>query len=294
MNREKGIKKSVRKSQHNGILPQPVDKEATERKQMEIELREALIMAMAADRAKAEFIGNMSHELRSPLNSMIGFSDMLQDEFYGPLNEKQKEYVSFISSSSHKLLGLINEIIDFTRVKSEEKSLQLSKFSSRSLFDSLIEMTREMMVREKKLNINLTLNIEADIDIEIEADKILLKRIAFSLLSNAIKFTPNGGSVSITARRVKALELEDQGINTQAGDFLQISVADTGIGIKIEDISQLFKTLVQVETLITKTHPGIGLGLALTKRLVELYDGKIWVESEFGKGSKFTFVIPLK
>lgn len=275
------------------LLP-PVNKEVTERKQMEIELEEALIMTVAADRAKSEFISNMSHELRSPLNSMLGFSDMLQEELYGPLNEKQKEYVGFISSSSHKLLDLINEIIEFSRVKSAEKKLQLSKFSLRSFFDSLAEMTREMMVKEKKLNINLTFNIEANIDLEIEADKILLKRIAFSLLTNAIKFTPNGGAVSVTARRVKALELENRGINTQAGDFLQISVADTGIGVKTEDLSQLFKTLIQLETLLTKTHSGIGLGLALTKRLVELYGGKIWVESEFGQGSKFTFAIPLK
>jgi len=145
-----------------------------------------------------------------------------------------------------------------------------------------------VLLQEKALKhaINLSLDVEPEADINILADAKKLKQIMFNLLSNAVKFTPDGGSVTVNAKRSKGRQ--------EAGDFVEISVKDSGIGIKPEDLSKLFQTFSQIESVYSKTVEGTGLGLALTKKLVELHGGKIWVESEFGKGSKFTFLIPVK
>ncbi|MEW6068816.1 MAG: ATP-binding protein [Nitrospirota bacterium] len=263
------------------------------------------LQAISANKAKSDFLANMSHELRTPLNSIIGFSEILQDEMYGKLNEKQKEYINDIVGSGRHLLNLINEILDLSKVESGKMELELTRFLLRNVLDVSMSMLKEKAVKH---GIKLSLDIEPDADIEIEADERKLKQIMFNLLSNAVKFTPEGGSVHVAARRVT---MHDTGYTIQEGqippippllkggegglsDFIEISVEDTGIGIKPEDMDKLFKGFSQLETPYEKKYEGTGLGLALTKKFVELHGGKIWAESEYGKGSKFTFVIPIE
>lgn len=230
-----------------------------------------------ASRAKSEFLANMSHELRTPLNSINGYSEVLLDEHYGPLNEKQKEYIEIIYKSGKHLLSLINEILDLSKIEAGMLELELSSVSVKDVVNTAV-----MLLKEKALkhNINLQTEIKDGADINIEADERKLKQILFNLLSNAVKFTPEGGSVFVKVEKVE--------------DMIKFSVMDTGIGIKKEDMEKLFKPFVQLETPYTKRFEGTGLGLALTKRLVELHKGEIYVESEFGKGSTFSFVIPIK
>ena len=243
------------------------------------EADEAKNLADAATQAKSDFLANMSHELRTPLNSIIGFSEVLQDELIGPLNALQLEDVEYIQNSGRHLLSLINDILDLSKVESGKMELELGWFSLQELIEASMVMQRE---KAMKHGIALSLEIQPEVDIEIEADKRKLKQIMFNLLSNAVKFTPDGGAVSLAARKL-----------IETGE-IEISVSDTGIGIKEEDMPRLFHEFTQLQTAYTKEYEGTGLGLALTKKFVELHGGRIWVESEFGKGSRFAFVIPFK
>ncbi len=242
------------------------------------EAEEAKLSAEAATRAKSDFLANMSHELRTPLNSIIGFAEIIQDRLFGEINEKQQEYVVYIHSSGKHLLNLINDILDLSKVESGKMELELCGFPLTDILNASMAMLKE---KAMKHDIKLGIEIEPDADMTIEADERKLKQIMFNLLSNAVKFTPDGGSVIVQVRKVPP-------------DFIEISVTDTGIGIAPENIQKLFKEFSQIESPYTKQYEGTGLGLALTERLVELHGGKIWVESEFGKGSKFTFTIPVK
>ena len=256
------------------------------RKQTEQELIKAKEIAEAANRARSDFLANMSHELTSPLNSIIGFSQVLQDNLQGDLNEKQKEYVEYILSSGMHLLSLITDMLDLTKATSGRMELRIRRFLLKDLLrSSLTEFNREAL----KHNLKLSLDIEPDAEIEMEADPEKINQILFNLLSNAVKYTPDGGHVGVHARLMK------EGIKTgNEVSSVEISVIDNGIGIKPEDLSDLFQVFRQLESPYSKRYSGTGLGLALTKNLVEFHGGKIWVESELGKGSKFTFVIPLK
>ncbi|MEW6602460.1 MAG: ATP-binding protein, partial [Nitrospirota bacterium] len=266
------------------------------------ELSEANVRLMEISRAKSDFLANMSHELRTPLNSILGFSEILQDGLYGRLNEKQEEYVRTIYGSGRHLLELINDVLDLSKVESGKMELELERVGVRALLEASMTMLKE---KAMKHGIDLCIELEPEADIEIEADERKLKQIMFNLLSNAVKFTPEGGRVRVRARRVQkresaeaqeqeTSELPDFCTTELNDDFIEISVVDTGIGIKQEDIPKLFKEFCQLESPYTKQYQGAGLGLALTKRLVELHGGMIWVESEFGKGSRFSFYIPIK
>jgi two-component system, cell cycle sensor histidine kinase PleC len=260
--------------------------DVTEKMRLERELAErtrdakkAQFEAEAATMAKSDFLANMSHELRTPLNSIIGFSEVLEDQLLGSLNESQRENVMYILKAGRHLLSLINDILDLSKVESGKMELDVERVSLKELLDASLAMQRE---RASRHGIKLDLQIQPDNSIVIEGDERKLKQILFNLLSNAMKFTPDGGQVQVMSKEINGAQ------------DIEISIKDTGIGIKQEDIQKLFKEFSQLSSAYDKMYEGTGLGLALTKKLVELHGGKIWVESEFGKGSLFAFVIPVR
>lgn len=253
-------------------------RDISEQRQATETLQNALIAAEASNKVKSEFLANMSHELTTPLNSVIGFSQVLKDGLYGELNTHQQEYVDNILQSGTNLLSLIRNMLNLVRAESGKYELKVNRFLLKDALKSSVAIFNERSIGH---NMKLTIQIEDDADIAIETDSGNLIQILFNLIDNAVKFTPDGGSVSVSARKIEAEKL------------IEISVADTGIGIKPEDIGKLFKPFRQLESPYTKKYSGTGIGLILTKRLVELLGGRIWVESEFGKGSRFTFVIPI-
>ncbi len=241
------------------------------------EFEAALLETESAARAKTEFLANVSHELRTPLNSIMGFSDLLKERSFGELNKKQEGFVNHVHSSGEQLLNLINGILDLSRIETGRVAIRLDKIELANTIKDTLQM-----FKERAINNNIEITIEIGKEIKgIEADEQKIKQVLSCLLSNAIKFTSAGGSIHIRAQAPQA-------------DFVEVSVEDTGIGIKSEDIPKLFKPFSQLESVYTKTTKGTGLGLALAKRLVELHGGRIWVESEYGKGSKFIFTIPVK
>jgi PAS domain S-box-containing protein len=258
-------------------------RDITERKRLDqvlqeknVELENARAVAEKINLAKSDFLANMSHELRTPLNSIIGFSEVLQDQLFGQINEKQQEYVKNILTSGRHLLSLINDILDLSKVESGKMELELSLFLLRESLEASMMLLREKALKSR---IQLHLNIAPQADVQIVADQRKLKQILFNLLSNAVKFTHAAGTVNVSAVR--------------DGDFIEITVADTGIGIREEDIPKLFHPFTQLESVYTKGFEGTGLGLALNRQLVELHGGRIWVKSEIGAGSRFSFTIPL-
>ena len=230
----------------------------------------------AANRHKSEFLANMSHELRTPLNAIIGFSEVLQEKLFGELNEKQAEYTDDILSSGRHLLSLINEILDLSKVEAGRMELELAKFDLPLAIDNARTFVRE---RVTKHGIKLDVTIDERLG-EYVGDERKIKQILLNLLSNAVKFTPEGGRISINARQING--------------SVQISVTDTGIGIAPEDQARIFEEFRQVGTDHVHKSEGTGLGLTLAKKFVELHGGTIWVESEVGKGSTFTFTLPQK
>jgi PAS domain S-box-containing protein len=283
----------------------------TELQQLNKELYLRRDEADVASRSKTDFLANMSHELRTPLNSIMGFADIIQQGMAGPVTERQQEFLNDISESGMHLLTLITDILDLSKIEAGKTVLEPETFSVKELIEvSLI------MFKEKALKHHIKVTAEIDDTITgITADKRKLKQVMVNLLSNAFKFTPEGGAVRVSARKV----IRDQGLGTEkAGvrglglgvsekglipstqpptpdrDFLEISVSDTGIGISKENQQRLFQPFQQIETSLTRKYAGTGLGLSLCRRFIELHGGRIWVESEPGKGSRFTFIIPMK
>jgi signal transduction histidine kinase/nitrate/nitrite-specific signal transduction histidine kinase len=265
----------------------------------ENKLRTAMIQAEDASRAKSEFLANMSHELRTPLNSVIGFSEVLTDGLAGSITDEQKEYIQNIWKSGKHLLSLINDILDLSKIEAGKMGLELGECDINEFVQGSMLMFKEKAIKHK---IKFTSDIPDDVG-SVTADAVKIKQVLLNLLGNAFKFTDDGGSVSVHARKgVRDLGLgvsERQPIpSTQPpipdGNFIEISVSDTGIGISSEDQKILFQPFQQLESTLTKKYAGTGLGLSISKRIVELHGGRIWVESEEGKGSRFIFIIPVR
>ncbi|MFB2973210.1 GAF domain-containing protein [Aerosakkonema sp. BLCC-F183] len=242
-------------------------------KQRTQELEQAKLAAEAASRAKSEFLANTSHELRTPLNSILGLSQMLIEQFYGPLNPKQLEYMSCIHSSGEHLLSLINDILDLAKVEAGKEDLDLATIVIPDLCYSCLSIVGE---RAYKKGLKLTSKIDPQLHFCI-ADERRLRQMLLNLLSNAIKFTAVG-EVSLTACK------QPHGIS--------FTVVDTGIGIAPENISSLFQPFSQLDSKLNRKYEGTGLGLALTRRLARLHGGDLSVESQLGKGSKFSIYLP--
>jgi signal transduction histidine kinase len=239
------------------------------------ELQDKTAQLEIASRHKSEFLANMSHELRTPLNAINGFSEVLLEKLFGDINPKQEEYVRDILTSGRHLLSLINDILDLSKVEAGRMELALAEFNLREALQNGMTMIKERAARH---SIELSLEIQGGIDV-ICADERKIKQTVFNLLSNAVKFTPDGGRVGIDV--------------THTDKEIQIAVWDTGIGIAPEDQSLIFEEFRQASGSYTHKREGTGLGLTLARKFVELHGGKIRVESEVGKGSKFTFTIPL-
>lgn len=244
------------------------------------------------NKLKSQFIATMSHELRTPLNSILGFSDLLlMEEVLGePLTEKQKDYVNNIYNSGSHLLQLINNILDIAKIEAGRMDLHYEIFAVQQLISDVESVIRPLTEKRQQ---NLSITAAKDIP-PLRADKVKFKQVIYNLLSNAVKFTPESGNITVEAAVINTDSLHAASTAPFYGSkCLRLSVSDTGIGIKEEDMGRIFSEFEQVDSSLSRRYEGTGLGLTLTKRLVELHGGEIYVESEIGRGSKFTVIIPL-
>jgi signal transduction histidine kinase len=227
-----------------------------------------------SNRYKSEFLANMSHELRTPLNAILGFSEILLDPTMDLTTGERIEFLRNIHSSGRHLLGLINDILDLAKIEAGKMELRAEEMR---VAEALHEVTAilEPMARQQGLQLRTVGAVEAGV---IRADRSKIKQVLYNLLSNAVKFTPPPGQITLTVR--------------DAPEQLTVSVQDTGIGMKSEDLPRLFREFEQIDGSYTRRYQGTGLGLALSRRFVQMHGGRIWAESKFGKGSTFTFTIP--
>jgi PAS domain S-box-containing protein len=269
-------------------VPQPgglmfaTARDVTDAQQAATALRSAKEAAEAANRAKSDFLAKMSHELRTPLNSIIGFSEILEDEGVGPLSEKQHRYVANVLLSGRNLLHLINDILDLSKVEAGRMELAPSLFDIRTALEQVRGIVATLA---DKKGLSIQLDVAPDLPV-LSADPAKFKQIMYNLLGNAIKFTPAGGRVEVTAGLARSSG------NGAGGELLEVAVADTGIGISAEDLTRIFNEFEQVTSHPQYEEQGTGLGLALTRKLVELHGGRVWVESVVGQGSVFRFTLP--
>jgi signal transduction histidine kinase len=240
------------------------------------ELNKLTIELKSAALVKSQFLTNMSHELRTPLNSINGFSEVLYEETFGPLNEKQKNYVNYILTSGRHLLLLINQILDIAKVEAKKMKLNLSSLPIKKLLNDISMLLADMVSKKK---IEMLLEIPEDLP-NIEGDELRVKEIIYNLLSNAVKFTPEGGKIGIRAKKTDS--------------EIEIVVWDTGIGIAPENMNKLFEGFFRADTPYSRVTEGTGLGLPLSKKLVELHNGKFSIESGgLNKGTQVKFTLPI-
>ena len=250
-------------------------RDITERKRAEEELREKTNEVEKANQLKSEFLANMSHELRAPLNVIIGFSELMSDEVPGKINEEQRQCLSDILNSSKHLLNLINEVLDLSKIESGKAELKLGNIALTEIIECLTRTIVPILTIKKQ---SLDVELEEGLP-PIHADKAKLKQVLLNLLSNATKFTPDGGKLEIEAVR--------------EGDWCRVSVVDNGTGIKKEDQERIFEPFTQLNATPARESSGTGLGLAIVKKIIEKHGGQVWVESEYGKGSRFIFTLPI-
>jgi signal transduction histidine kinase len=239
------------------------------------EIKEKSRQLETASRHKSEFLANMSHELRTPLNAIIGFSEVLVERLFGEINDKQAEYLRDILESGQHLLSLINDILDLSKIEAGRMELEPTDFDLPSAIENTLTLVRE---RAHRRGIALKRAIDNRLEM-IRADERKVKQVLLNLLSNALKFTPEGGQIDVRAT------LRDRAA--------EISVTDTGVGIAPEEQEAVFEEFRQVG-MASKKVEGTGLGLAISRKFIELHGGRIWVTSEVGSGSTFTFTLPLR
>jgi signal transduction histidine kinase len=264
--RQAGLESANRVAENTNIQ---LREEIDERERTQRELERAKTVAEAANVAKSEFLANMSHELRTPLNAIIGFSDVLSEQIYGPLNESQHGCVTDVLESGQHLLSLVNDILDLAKIESGTMDMDWSDVDLTALVVRLAEMSRERAVRQ-----GIQLRVDADAGLtSVKADERRIKQLLYNFISNAIKFTSEGGEITVRA--------------AADGDNVILSVSDTGVGIAPEEHKRIFESFYQVDSTLTKSKQGTGLGLTLVRRIAELHHGRVWVESQLGKGSTF-------
>jgi signal transduction histidine kinase len=256
-------------------LEQKVEERTLELQQVLAELSRKSRQLEVASQHKSDFLANMSHELRTPLNAIIGFSQVLRKGMFGPVNAKQEEYLDDILSSGHHLLSLINDVLDLSKVEAGQVELEVASLSLREALERGVVMVREPATKH---GVQLSLKLTPGVDL-VTGDERRLRQVIFNLLSNAVKFTPEDGSVIVAT--------------SQVDGEVRVSVTDTGPGIAPEDRERIFEEFQQTDVGVEQSE-GTGLGLALSKRLVELHGGRIWVESEAGHGSRFVFTLPIE
>jgi two-component system, NtrC family, sensor kinase len=274
----------VNRRQSGEFAPEVIDLLRTFATQSALAIQNARLFRELADKGhqlevasqhKSEFLANMSHELRTPLNAIIGFSEVLGERMFGELNAKQEEYLKDIHASGQHLLSLINDILDLSKIEAGRMELDLGTFDLPNVIDTAV-----LLIRERAGRRGIVLHVAVDERVgEIQGDERKVKQVLLNLLSNAIKFTPEGGRVEIRAKPVNG--------------SVEVSVTDTGVGIAPEDQGAIFEEFRQVGTAATKVE-GTGLGLALSRKFIELHGGRIWVQSQVGAGSTFTFTIPIR
>lgn len=246
-------------------------------------LASSVLQVKESEKIKTEFLANVSHELRTPLNAIIGFSDILSNQFYGALNDKQAEFVRDINVSGIHLLGMINEILDISKIEAHAMTLNRSEFSIMMAVTEVVNVVKPLA---DKKSVKIEKHIEKDMDIYADFQKI--KQILYNLLSNAIKFSPENDEIIINVdSRVGSLIHRHQ-----ADNVLVIEVKDNGVGIAPKDYQKIFEKFVQLENTYTKKESSTGLGLTITKEFVEMHNGEISVKSDAGKGATFIVEIP--
>jgi two-component system cell cycle sensor histidine kinase PleC len=239
------------------------------------------IRAEGANKAKSEFLANMSHELRTPLNAINGFSEIMVGELFGALGDaRYKEYAQDILNSGQHLLALINDILDMSKIEAGKMNLKFDPTDLRDVADDAVRLMRN---RAETAGLQLVIDLP-DLP-EIEADYRALKQILLNLLSNALKFTPRGGKVTIVGRPLR---------DGMGAECVRLGVQDTGIGISREDLDRLARPFEQVESQHSKTQQGTGLGLALTKSLAEMHGGSLQIDSEPGQGTLVSVILPMR
>jgi PAS domain S-box-containing protein len=268
----------IRDKGGNALYYEGVLEDITEKKRVK-DLKIAKEVAEAATKSKSEFLANMSHEIRTPMNAILGFSQILNEGYYGPLNDNQKGYVGDILDSGRHLLSLINDLLDLSKVEADKMILDRSVFQIGPVIGNSLNMISEKCLKH---NIRLDLILPPELEgLEIEADERKIKQILFNLLSNSLKFTPDGGSIKVTG-----------GIS---GNDIVIDILDTGIGIPQDQLDNIFDKFYQIKNENSSKEPGTGLGLTLSKKFAELHKGSLKAESGGpGKGSRFIVRIPIK
>ena len=255
------------------------NEELFKKKQETEMLNEELVKA---NKMKSQFLANVSHELRTPLNSILGFSELLTEKSFGELNEKQTQYVNYIHTSGSHLLQLINNILDLSKIEAGKLELEMEDFPLSDVLNEILDIIRPLA--HKKGVVVECKNTPTSPTVKLDRSKF--KQIMLNLLSNAVKFNKDGGSVNIE------WDIMEETRSSIVERTLHISVKDTGIGIKNEDIARIFREFEQLDPSITREYGGTGLGLALTKKLVELHSGRVWLDSKHGKGTTFVIAIP--